>query len=181
MKSQANLVFLTIGGDDLGFTGIVANCLLPYVSFFTHTQCSDLINSAEDLFQATKGNTKNVLKSIAAAMPKAQIVLVGYPRLVSPHCPGSSWNDVIGSDQNLYDTLEGGIPTVLNREMGTTRFHFISVAQAFVDHGPCAALSAQYIRGVGISPPWASYHPNIIGNSEIANLIHATGIQNRAG
>jgi len=184
-SNQANLVFLTIGGNDLSFRPIVEGCLLPYTSLLTQSSCSSLIDSALNLFPTVIDNTRSVLKNIAGAMPHAQIVLVGYPPLTSPKCPGTPWNQTIAEAQSTFDTEQSTMVTKLNRADATTRFHFLSIAQTFSGHGPCAAAATQYVRGVDLQLPgfddWPSYHPNLTGDQVIANLLYAARIQNQVG
>jgi GDSL-like Lipase/Acylhydrolase family len=183
-NTQADIVFLTIGGNDLNFHSVVEWCLLPVSgNVLSVSNCTGLIDTALQLLTTTIDTTRSLLQAIANKMPHAQIVLVGYPVLTKPNCPGTPWNQPIANAQSAFNADQSTMVTKLNRTDGTTRFHFLSIASTFAGHGPCAAAANQYVRGVDIVPtdptdPWPSYHPNLTGDQVIANLLYATGIQN---
>jgi lysophospholipase L1-like esterase len=173
---NADLVFMTIGGNDLSFSNIVQDCLfnVGYLAGGCSYRLDNAVSSIDDVV----GRTKGILKDAAQRFPQAQIVLIGYPSLTHPRCPRTQWNDVLAEAQDSFDTSQATMVKLLNRSQGTNRFHFISVAQTFSGHGPCAALSTQYVRGVGDLPDWPWFHPNAAGNQVIANLLYADGVQN---
>lgn len=175
-----DIVFLTIGGNDLNFHSLVEWCLLPVNgNVLSVSNCTGLINTALDLFGTAIDTTKSILQDIANKMPRAQVVLVGYPVLTQPKCPNTPWNQTIAEAQSTFDLDQSTMVTKLNRADGTSRFHFISIAQAFSGHGPCAAAATQYVRGVDVTIDgnWPSYHPNLTGDQVIANLLYSAGVQ----
>ena len=186
---KANIVFLTIGGNDLGFSGIVKECLLPLLSYATKNPCSTDLSNGEALFDATIAKTKTDLKQIHGAMPHAQIVLLGYPLLTSPICPhvgSTTVNSRISSDQVQYESQQQAMVSDLNSETGNY-FHFVSVEQLFDGHGPCASQADQWVNGLefsaltssaGISAQTGAYHPKEIGDENIANqLFYSNQVQ----
>ena len=177
VKHSADIVFMTIGGNDLHFTDIVADCLFNRGAAVAG--CSSRLDHALNSIDSVIQRTKNQLQQIASQMPHAQVVLIGYPALTSPRCPFTKWNEILAEAQEAYDTDQSTMVKQLSRS--NSRFHFISIAGLFGGHGPCASSSAQYVRGVdarlGFSW-WGSYHPNATGNQVIANLLYARGVQN---
>jgi lysophospholipase L1-like esterase len=184
LSSPANdpdLVFLTIGGNDLNFHSIVEWCLLPVSgNVLSVSNCTGLLDTAIGLLGTTIDTTRSILQDVANKMPNAQIVLVGYPVLTNPTCPNTPWNQTIAAAESAIDADQSTMVTALDRTEGTSRFHFISIAQTFSGHGPCAAANDQYVRGVDVTIDgnWPSYHPNLPGNQAIADLLFSKGVQN---
>jgi lysophospholipase L1-like esterase len=178
-KHAADIIVMTVGGNDLSFTSIVETCLLPRTSYTptSFVTCQSKLKDALDNIDNVVERTQSDLKVIARQEPNAQVVLLGYPLLTSPKCPGTPWSSAITTAQGAFDEAQSTMVFNLNRTEKTTRFHFVSIADVFKTHGPCAASSSQYVRGADINPYWASYHPNAAGNQAIATLLYGSGVQ----
>lgn len=78
VPSNTDLVMMTVGGNDVKFTGIVDSC-------FAITDggiCSKFVNQAGDKLDAVMVQTEEIFKKLEERLqPSAQIVLVGYPLL----------------------------------------------------------------------------------------------------
>jgi lysophospholipase L1-like esterase len=77
-----DLILLTIGGNDLGFAGIVRSCLLRVTR--AGARCGPLLAGAERMLAdgTIAGRVKHVLAVVRKkADPAATIVLLGYPYL----------------------------------------------------------------------------------------------------
>lgn len=177
---DADLVLMTIGGNDLDFTSIVLGCLLPLTSYTPGSfgVCSNELDFALNNIDAVVRRTRALLHTVAAREPRAAVVLVGYPVLSNPKCPKTPWNSALTTAQNSYDEAQQTMVSNLDRAEATGRYHFVSVAKLFAGRGPCASSPSQYVRGADAIPYWASYHPNALGNQAIANLLYSAGAQN---
>lgn len=77
-----DIIFLTIGGNDLSFEAIVSKCLVGGRQ--DGKDCDKLLSSAEGKLRdgSLKRDVRGVLRGIRArADPRARIVLLGYPHL----------------------------------------------------------------------------------------------------
>jgi lysophospholipase L1-like esterase len=77
-----DVIFVTIGGNDVGFSSIVASCLLAFTR--SPGSCRSSLASAERLVAdgTEQRRLAEVLGAIrATAAPRTRIVLVGYPYL----------------------------------------------------------------------------------------------------
>ncbi len=91
VNKRYGLIFLTIGGDDVGFAGIVKNCLIS--AFVEPVKCKALLSKADRMLSdgTMAGRVRHVLSAIRAhANARATIVLLGYPYLESEP-PRVSW------------------------------------------------------------------------------------------
>ena len=199
--SAAKLVVLTIGGNDLNFSGIIPCLFSPVdvIRLFSLAAgaagipagittaagltawCGAQINAnaknVPDVLQAVRGS----LLLVHVKMPNAVVALVGYPTLTVPGC-NSLWDSKLASLQSRFDLGEIALVAELNADYGQ-HFRFLEVGQPFAngDHGPCAASSNQWVRGVDLNPYWASFHPNAVGNDQIAKLLISHGALTWAG
>jgi hypothetical protein len=165
VRSVARVAVLTIGGNDFQFKQIVLSCLLQP---FTFGDCGNRLSADEDRIPAVVSTTKTALLTLAREMPQAQIVLVGYPALTSPRCVQSPFNGTIATLQKALNTAQATMIGAINRVQRTTRFHYASMYDLFLGHGPCAFTASQRYINKGVLPPWASFHPNKAGNDAIA-------------
>jgi hypothetical protein len=76
LSASTNLVTISIGGNDAGFSNVMLNCALYY---FT---CGSAISEADE-FIAKKlpGLLETTYKDIRAKATSAQVIVLGYPKL----------------------------------------------------------------------------------------------------
>jgi lysophospholipase L1-like esterase len=188
VKSQADIVLLTIGGNDLQFSDVVAFCVTALRYGWAST-CSDVLTNDSGLLPLVTKQTEQALARIAAEMPHAQIVLLGYPHLTSPSCPRNPFSDVVDTLQGRFDSAQAQAVEDSNKKLGTTRFHYVPTLAAFNGRGPCASASRQLIHNIITNKAaprdkpsdkfsWESFHPNKAGHQAIADLLFQTGVQN---
>ena len=77
---MADMVTITIGGNDLGFAGGLKDCLTPGLS-----QCDE--GSLSISFDELSRRVGLVISGLMAAAPHATIFVLGYPHLVPPPDP----------------------------------------------------------------------------------------------
>ncbi len=77
---RADMVTITIGGNDLGFAGGLKDCLTPGLS-----QCDE--GSLSISFDELSRRVGLVISGLMAAAPQATIIVLGYPHLVPPPDP----------------------------------------------------------------------------------------------
>ncbi|MEQ1698464.1 MAG: SGNH/GDSL hydrolase family protein [Ilumatobacteraceae bacterium] len=106
-QSQVDLVFLSAGGNDAGFTEIAATCFsdnVPLITIvmtlysFAHAElgCSSLLDRAAGMIYSGEdggliNETRLALEYVASKLKNAHIVLVGYPIL---HCCSNDLNPI---------------------------------------------------------------------------------------
>ncbi|MCX5046343.1 SGNH/GDSL hydrolase family protein [Aldersonia sp. NBC_00410] len=154
LNADTDLVTLTIGGNDIGWSGAVGACLGG-----TDAQCAGAIAKArERITTQLPGLLRTVYDQVAAAAPNAHVAVTGYPELFSPENGaylGASPAEQVALNDGadlLNDTIAG--------VAAKTRpvFQFVDVTPRFVGHGVNAP-------DAWILPPSdpAAFHPNING------------------
>lgn len=166
--SEVELVTITIGGNDVGFGGILRDCYLPGGT------CADDPDSAG--FNAKLRTLKAYLTvtlypAIESAYPDARIVHVGYPRLtpkpgVTPYRCG--W---LGADeqtagvklaQKLNDAIEAAADT-------RSRIEFLDVTDVLDGHELCTIDS--WMIDISTFGGTERGHPNASGQFALAGVI----------
>jgi len=131
-----DLVFLTIGGNDLGFSTIVTNCLV----LREPSRCRDTLESARAKAPAMMDRAKDALRAVEARSGgHAEIYLLSYPYLVNTEsyaipevAPTYDAGAALNELQRYGDQIQARGIAELNAEPGADRYHFVdTVKQAW--------------------------------------------------
>jgi lysophospholipase L1-like esterase len=158
LSSSTNLVSITIGGNDVGFSSVMQTCVLDSTS-----TCVSAVNNAENQARTTlPGKLDNALNAIAQHAPNARVVVLDYPELYdlakSSGCIGLSTTDRVALNQ-AADILDGVIQAAAGRHGDT----FADVRSAFSGHELCD--STEWLHSVDWFDLTDSYHPTAGGQS----------------
>lgn len=181
---DTTLIYLTIGGNDLGFTDIVRECALGAC-----TKDSLYVESAYTVLNRGifTGNLVDVLKKIKARAPQARVKLVGYPELFNAdRCGPIVWGTSLGitrDEASLLSSLASAVNRAQRSAASKVGAGFISVLAPFEGHGDCTDGDAQWIYSMlegtvdlrkGVWKP-ATYalHPNAEGRRQYARIVDA--------
>lgn len=186
-----DIVFLTIGGNDLGFGDIVKKCLIQVSR--DGADCDKLLANAERLLSdgTIERRITMVLNAVRQrADPRAKIVLLGYPylegdpnyRLRSGHF-GNTFIDVgkrLRHIGDVGDTVQTRVVTRLNSPPQHNNFVFVNTKDLF-EGPPNHELFAQKSNpNRWFIQPWSDsgyiehdtwYHPNPMGWLQEASLL----------
>lgn len=155
---KTDAVFLTVGGNDIGFTTIVTQCLV----LRTPGSCKSTIDEANAMFPQMKQRTKEALRAVHERSDgMADIYLLGYPHLINTASyPISSTYDA-GAEldrlQKRGDRVQRAAMAELDQETkGQGGFTFVDV-----------------------KPDWGGYthglDPRILGSNHNAWLVPVLG------
>ena len=149
LDADTDLVTLTIGGNDIGWSSTIGACLLG-----TDPQCAGSI-------ALTRGKISNLLPGVLDTVyaqvsqhaPDARVLVVGYPRLFSPE-----YGAFLGASPAEQDALNDGadlLNAVIAQAATRHGFGFVDVTKRFDGHGVNAPEA--WVRGP-FDP--AAFHPN---------------------
>ncbi|CAN7162331.1 SGNH/GDSL hydrolase family protein [Terrabacter sp. LjRoot27] len=131
---DTDYVFLTIGGNDIGFSTIVVNCL----TLRDPSSCRQSLEAASVKAPEMVDRTKEALRAVVARSGgHAQVYLLSYPFLIDTESyaipevapvydAGAALNDL----QRLGDDLQARGIAELNAEDATTQYHFVDTVKA---------------------------------------------------
>jgi lysophospholipase L1-like esterase len=159
------LITISIGGNDLGFSTVLRNCLKP---LFTTCKASVTSHFEPGDLRALEPKLDAVYRAIRSRAPNALVLVLGYPELVPrDHIDGCGAMDHTDAPylhraaRKLNSTIQGTV----GRRPG---FRFVGLVQTFLGHPACNDDAADWINGFEANYVDASFHPNETGNRAIA-------------
>ncbi|MFD2419283.1 SGNH/GDSL hydrolase family protein [Amycolatopsis pigmentata] len=154
LSSSTNLVSITVGGNDAGFSTVMETCVLEGES-----ACKDAVTSAEDYVRTTLPSRLDaVYSAIKSKAPKAHVVVLGYP-----HFYKIGGSCIVGLSDTSRGYINGGadtLDTTIQKEASNAGFTFGDVRPAFTGHEICSGDS--WLNSVTY-PIDESYHPTAAG------------------
>ena len=159
LTGDTDLVSITIGGNDAGFSPTLAVCTAG-----TDDACAAQVASARaTIAEVLPGDLDATYRAIRQGAPEATVVVLGYPHLFDPaaSCPGGGLS--VAKRQVLNDAADDLTQVIADRAQAAG-FTFVDVRPAFAGHEICTA--APWINGVSQEIPSGSYHPNADGYAQ---------------
>ncbi|MBO1329853.1 SGNH/GDSL hydrolase family protein [Streptomyces sp. VRA16 Mangrove soil] len=173
-----DLVTLTIGGNDIGFSTVLGTCArltsgdpagAPCRTHFTDTG-TDRITEAIGL---TGSKVAGVLRGIRQRAPHARVAVVGYPDLFPDDgvgCTSSSVPLAAGDFPWLRDK-EKELNAMLAREARHAGATYVNTYAPTVGHDLCRPAGERWIETFAPQTPAAPLHPNAMGESAMAGAV----------
>src|SRR6478736_8584888 len=152
LNAQTDLVTISAGGNDTGWSTAVVACLLRDDQ--TCTLAGDAVIAR--ITALLPGLLDRLYTQVAAAAPNAHVVVTGYPRLFSPEY-GAYLGASVAEQQRLNDGADL-LNATMARAAATHGFQFVDVTKRFLGHG----VNAPDAWILGLLDPGA-FHPNAAG------------------
>ena len=177
VKSDITMVTISIGGNDIGFEGILTECLfvecvLPYPGFGNRAMFREW--KIDEFWAAKRGilipRIRQTYARIHRWMPNATVFVMGYPNVF----PDSSEEQTCGKltlysifEQNFLRELGRRLDEALRQEATRAGFHYVSTINWFKNHEICAN-GGEWIRGPGnLLQKQEFFHPNATGQKQM--------------
>jgi lysophospholipase L1-like esterase len=165
LSASTNLVTISIGGNDAGFSGVITRCALPWP--FT---CTGDINNARSFITNTlRGQLDALYTEIETRAPNAEVIVVGYPRLFN----GEECNlgaRISSAEQSSLNGVADLLATTTSALAVAHGFGFVDPRASFNTHRICDDV--EWLNGLS-NPVGESYHPNRLGHDAFTDLISA--------
>jgi len=179
LAADDSVVTLTIGGDDMGFSGVLKTCALLSLTGLFSEPCqrhyaaggTDPLVAAID---AAAPEVAAVLQGIHARAPLARVLLVGYPDIL-PASGHGCWPEVpfAAGDLPYLRGIETGLNQMLADTAAANGATYVDTYAATIGHDACASPSAKDVEGlipVSLAYP---FHPNQRGELAMAQQVLA--------
>ncbi len=157
VNSSTSLVSITVGGNDVGFTGIMQTCALHGA-----TACATAVDAGENTARTSlPGQLDTLFASIRAQSSQAELVVLDYPdfyQLGVWYCVGLFGSSRAKVDEGI-DVLDGVLADAAGRAGAT----FVDVRGSFVGHQLCSG--SKWLHAVDLADIEESYHPTASGQS----------------
>ncbi|MCL2543476.1 MAG: SGNH/GDSL hydrolase family protein [Nocardioidaceae bacterium] len=170
LDPSTDLVTLTIGGNDIGWSTAVTACLGG-----TDQQCAGAISAILGRIRSQLPSLLDGLYSqVRADAPNAEVLVTGYPRLFSPE-----YGAYLGASPAEQQSLNDGADVlngVIANAAAAHGFDFVDVTKRFVGHG------------VNSPEPWVTspfdaqaLHPNADGWAAYTAAVTAAYVPGQMG
>ncbi|GAB3645246.1 SGNH/GDSL hydrolase family protein [Glycomyces tarimensis] len=157
LSSGTDLVTVTIGGNDTGWSSVIQQCAYPYP-----LTCDGQIDAAERYIQSElPGRLRAAYDAIVRAAPNAEVIVLGYPRLFN----GEECNAITRispAEQARLNSAADLLAAAIGSVAGDYGFRYVDVRGRFDGHSVCD--DAEWLNGISW-PIAESYHPNRDGQN----------------
>jgi lysophospholipase L1-like esterase len=169
--ARADLVTLTIGGNDVGFVDVLLVCTLGTCA----TQAFEQERAA--IIDSTGPLLEKVYRAVARKAPRARVLVLGYPGLFPATKAEQSCATLsaFAGEQNmlrrlgshLNETIEAAVRAVAR---SGAKIEFVPVAARFAGHEICGRRGP-WLNGIvtsrtGLGLEAGSFHPNLEGQRD---------------
>ncbi len=185
----ADLVTLTIGGNDALFGKVLEEC--AWNGLFG-TNCDDADFIPEDETVALRDQVEQVFTRLAAGelretyeevrqrAPESDVYVLGHPRLFEDPATSclSAWFQ--NSEKNWINGLADQFNQIIECAALDAGVEFVNVLTPFVGHDVCAP-SQRWLHGInGVAHDNERFHPNLAGQIGYAGALRREIVQPRA-
>ncbi len=179
LRANTDLITVGIGGNDYGVFGtLVGTCPSLRASDPTGNPCQDKFTvEGVDMIKAkvaqTGKNVEQVLAGIHARSPRADVLVIGYPRIApeSGYCP-----DILPFAEGDYawlNDIEKALNSAIEKAVAADgKSLFVDTFGPSAGHDACAPKGAAWINGQHTKLfAAAAYHPYRTGMAGVAGVI----------
>ncbi|GIG90525.1 SGNH/GDSL hydrolase family protein [Plantactinospora endophytica] len=180
VTSDTALVTVQIGGNDIGFSGIITTCAEASLSSPLGSPCKNRYTAGgTDQLQAriaaTAPKVTAVLQAVRQAAPGARVVVLGYPAIV-PDTGNGCWPVVPIAYQDV--PYLRGIAKSLNAMLANTATAngatYADVYTPSIGRDTCKSSGTRWVEGLVPQNSAAPFHPNARGEQGMATALIAT-------
>jgi lysophospholipase L1-like esterase len=151
-SASTNLVTLTIGGNDVGFTNLIVAC--------TTLGCQSQINSSNDkITNQLPAKLDAAYAAIRSRAPNASVVVAGYARPFAHRTCIAATGISLGEEDQL-NALTDHLDSVIRARATAAGFSYADPNPYWSGHDVCS--SSRFTNGLALNTK-DSYHPTRAG------------------
>ncbi|MEW2402565.1 SGNH/GDSL hydrolase family protein [Streptomyces sp. NPDC046862] len=189
LSAGTMLVTLGIGGNDVGFSSLITNCVTTGALYELADHFTDVSGKAPCERRYTSGDTDTIaqqihttgdqlaraLHQIKRRAPGARVYVVGYPAILP--AKGTDCDDAMPlapDDVVFLRDKEQQLNTMLRYRARAAGATYVDTFTPSSEHNACSPESTRWIEPLRPSSPAASVHPNERGERGMATaVLHA--------
>ncbi|CAM5523702.1 lipase [Streptomyces canarius] len=180
VNRRTDLVTVTIGGNDIGFSTVLGTCAQLTATDPAGTPCRTHFagtgaDQISDAIARTGPKVAQVLRGIHQRAPHARVVVVGYPDLFPDDGVGCTSKTVplaMGDFAWLRDK-EKELNAMLARQAFKSGARYVNTYTPTVGHDLCKPTGERWIETFAPETPAAPVHPNATGERVMASAVEA--------
>ena len=173
------LVTLQISGNDIGFSDIIVHCTTLSLTNPFGSPCKDHYTSGgtdrlRAKINAAAPRVAADLQGIHADAPNAHVFLVGYP-VILPNSGDGCWPlvPIAYGDVPYLRGVEKALNSMLATEAAANNATFVDTYTASIGHDACQDPGTKWVEGLIPTAPAVPFHPNRLGEQEMAQQVLA--------
>ncbi|HLI37867.1 MAG TPA: SGNH/GDSL hydrolase family protein [Streptosporangiaceae bacterium] len=178
LTADTALVTLTIGGNDIGFAGILETCSLLGAADPFGDPCTDYYTSGgtdqlSQRIRSTAPKVASVIQGIHQRSPHARVLVVDYLDILplQGSCFGDN-NTIAPGDYPYLNAKEKQLNQMLGNEASANSAIFVDAYSDSIGHDLCKPPGTAWIDGY-ITDQSAPVHPNELGEQAYASAVLA--------
>jgi lysophospholipase L1-like esterase len=179
VSADTALVTVGIGGNDIGFSGIINNCVSasysnPFGSPCKNQYTAGGVDQLQARIAATAPKIATVLAAVQAAAPSAKVVVVGYPVIL----PDSGFGcfpvqPIAFGDVPYLRGVAKSLNAMLASTAAASNASYVDTYAPTVGHDICKSGSTRWVEGLIPGSSAAPFHPNALGEQAMAGAVTA--------
>ncbi|MGC0420376.1 SGNH/GDSL hydrolase family protein [Embleya sp. AB8] len=179
LRPDTALVTLGIGGNDIGFSEIVAMCVIQSHSTTSTQPCTDKYAAGgnDEIAKRIADTAPKIaatLTGIKERSPKARILVVGYPTILpesGPSCPAQV--PVADGDLPYLRKVVPALNEMIAKEAAKQGAEYVDTYTGSAGHDVCKPVGTKWIEGIKPESPGDRVHPNALGQEGMAKAVLA--------
>ena len=180
LSEDTDLVTLSIGGNDLGFSAIVG-CITrqgPFENLPANVTCEsqvgETVQNGINVVFADNGPVDGVYDAIAAAAPNATVIATQYMPLMPAEGETCAFTEQLNPAdvqwaREVTDQINDAVSTAASRNGHVA----VMPVDNSVDRSACAPINQRWTDFTGEAPGSAPMHPTALGQQAMADAIAA--------
>ncbi|MFI2380229.1 SGNH/GDSL hydrolase family protein [Streptomyces sp. NPDC018964] len=180
LNRKTDLVTVTIGGNDIGFTPVLTRCAVLSQNDPAGSPCRDDLTAGgtdqvEQSISATAAKVAQVVSEIRARAPRAKVLMVGYPSIFPDDgvgCTSPTAPFAAGDFAYLRDKAKS-LNAMIARVARTEGASYVDTYRPTVGHDMCRSGAERWIEDFSPQNPAAPLHPNARGELAMGRAVHS--------
>jgi lysophospholipase L1-like esterase len=179
LNGSTALVTIGIGGNDIGYSGIMTTCAEDSLDNPFGSPCRNRFTAGgTDQLQAriaaAAPRVASVLQAVRAAAPSARVLVVGYPVLL-PDTGRGCWPTVpiAFGDVPYLRATEKSLNAMLSGAATANGAEYVDTYGPSIGHDACRGSSTRWVEGLIPTSSAAPFHPNAAGERGMSAAVVA--------
>jgi lysophospholipase L1-like esterase len=182
LSSTTDVVTLTIGGNDIGFTGIIENCIAytptgPTRSGQKTCKAFYTAGGTDQLaarIAATRPKVDKVLQEIKRRSPSASTSVAGYPAILPEAGACYPQLPLTPTDVGYLRGVEQQLNAMLKASAAANGARYADTYTPTIGHDACKVPVVRFVEPLVPVGDAAPVHPNRAGEAEMAKAVAKT-------
>lgn len=180
VDTRTSLVTLSVGGNDVGFSTVLAGCVLKLPM---SGGCREQADRIAVRLATLRRTLPAVLKTLSARAPSARILVLGYPRIFA-ETSGAGFDNIAIADQQWLNARARDLDELIRQAVaeadrrivaagGAGSVEFVDAYSGFAGHE--IGTADPFVNGLDVdlatfSARPRSFHPTASGYERLAGL-----------